>query len=113
MTLKEVVDILKTERQCVERQDQPLACDRDCAHCDLLLPTEDVLKAYSMAIECIDRFVNGFAGETQSEDDCKSCEFYDKEDNRCKAVECWPFMDCDEPLPCEEKKKDEASGRYN
>ena len=47
------------------------------------------------------------------EDDCKSCEFYDKEDNRCKAVECWPFMDCDEPLPCEEKKKDEASGRYN
>ncbi len=54
MTLKEVVRILETEKQCVERQ----TCDRDCANCDLVLPTEDVLMAYSMAIGCIEGLVN-------------------------------------------------------
>lgn len=53
MNIQEVVDILKTEKECVERQGT-LACpNRDCENCDLLLPTEDVLKAYTLAIDYI------------------------------------------------------------
>lgn len=48
MNMQRVVDILKTEKECVSRQDKPFgeACDRDCSKCDLVLPTKDVLKAY-------------------------------------------------------------------
>ncbi len=52
MTLKEVVKILETEKQCVERQ----TCDMDCAQCNLVLTKEEVLEAYSMAIGCVQRF---------------------------------------------------------
>lgn len=63
MTLKEAVSVLKIERRCVERQ----TCDRDCANCDLLLPTEDVLNAYSIAIKFIEEFLNCFT-EEQADD---------------------------------------------
>ena len=33
--------------------------------------------------------------------ECKDCEFYDKEDDRCTAFVCSPF-ECDTKLPCEE-----------
>lgn len=33
--------------------------------------------------------------------ECKDCEFYDKEDDRCTAFVCSPF-ECDVKLPCEE-----------
>ena len=51
MLLSEAVEVLKTEKECVERQGT-LACpNRDCENCDLLLPTEWVLEAYTLAIE--------------------------------------------------------------
>lgn len=37
------------------------------------------------------------------DDQCEKCPYYDKEEDRCAACECWPVMDCDEPLPCEIK----------
>ena len=43
-------EILETERECVERNDGT-NCDRVCANCDLLLPAEEILKAYDTAIE--------------------------------------------------------------
>lgn len=49
MDLQQVIQILKTEKECVERQDTP-KCNHDCYDCDLLLPTEDVLEAYNTAI---------------------------------------------------------------
>ena len=35
---------------------------------------------------------------------CRECEFYDSEDNRCTAFECWEmgFLDSCPPLPCEQ-----------
>ena len=47
--IKQIVDILATEYECVTRQDTP-KCNRDCKNCDLLKPTEDVLRAYEAAI---------------------------------------------------------------
>ena len=35
------------------------------------------------------------------ENSCDGCEYYDPEDDICKAFSCNPF-ECDLPLPCEE-----------
>ena len=53
MNMNRVVEILRTEKECVERQDTP-KCNRDCGNCDLLLPTEEVKQAYTLAIGCIE-----------------------------------------------------------
>ena len=42
LTTKEVIE---TERECVQRNGTEF-CDRDCLHCDLVLPEEEILKAY-------------------------------------------------------------------
>ena len=52
MTVKEAAGAIKFEKACVLRQDTP-QCHRDCKKCDLLLPTENVLTAYDMAIEAL------------------------------------------------------------
>ena len=53
MNNKEVIGIIKFEIACVNRQDTP-RCKRDCANCDLCLPTEDVLKAFTRAIKALE-----------------------------------------------------------
>lgn len=53
MNMNRVTEILKIEKECVERQDTP-QCNRDCGNCDLLLPTEEVKQAYTLAIGCIE-----------------------------------------------------------
>ena len=47
LTNKEAIVVIETEKKCVARAN---ICDRDCAHCDLVLPEEDILLAYDMAI---------------------------------------------------------------
>ena len=54
MTRKEAAGVIKFEKACVLRQDTP-QCHRDCKKCDLLLPTEDVLTAYDMAIKALEQ----------------------------------------------------------
>lgn len=54
MTRKEAAGVIKFEKACVLRQDTP-RCNRDCKKCDLLLPTEDVLTAYDMAIKALEK----------------------------------------------------------
>lgn len=54
MQMQRVVDILRTEKECVERQGTPKCPNRECGKCDLLLPTEEVLQAYTLAIGCIE-----------------------------------------------------------
>ena len=46
MTLEQIDEIIETEAQCVSRADTG-KCSRDCANCDLLLPTRDILTAYA------------------------------------------------------------------
>lgn len=68
MTRKEAAGVIKFEKACVLRQDTP-RCNRDCKKCDLLLPTEDVLTAYDMAIKAL---------EQQPCDDCISRQAVDE-----------------------------------
>ena len=50
--IDEVIYIIDNERQCVLRQDTP-KCDRDCKKCDLVLPTRDVLTAYTYTLQIL------------------------------------------------------------
>lgn len=50
MTNERAVEIIQTEKKCVARAN---ICDRDCANCDLVLPEEDILTAYDMAIKAL------------------------------------------------------------
>ena len=61
MDMQRVVDILKNEKECVKRQSRmPFgqSCNRECGNCDLVLPTDDVLQAYTLAIGCIEGVMN-------------------------------------------------------
>lgn len=51
MTEKEAIEVIKTEKKCVLRNMR--GCNRDCAHCDLVLPEDDILLAYDMAIRAL------------------------------------------------------------
>ena len=57
MTMQRVIDILRTERECVERAGTATpdkACDRACADCDLVLDDKEILEAYTLAIGFIE-----------------------------------------------------------
>ena len=53
MTKERAIEIIQTEKKCVDRAN---ICDRDCANCHLVLPEEDILMAYDMAILALSRF---------------------------------------------------------
>jgi uncharacterized protein YecT (DUF1311 family) len=46
------IEILKTERACVERNINN-QCDRECAKCDLLREDAEILQAYDNAIKVL------------------------------------------------------------
>jgi hypothetical protein len=71
MTEKEAIEVIKTEKKCVLRNMR--GCTRDCAHCDLVLPEDDILLAYDMAIRALSHHVVPFGKVTSldEEDDGK------------------------------------------
>ena len=52
MTKERVIELLSIERECVARNES--GCDRDCAHCDLVQETAELLEMYSAAIAIIE-----------------------------------------------------------
>ena len=73
MTRKEAAGVIKFEKACVLRQDTP-RCNRDCKKCDLLLPTEDVLTAYDMAIKALEQTSHNDLISRQAAIDAIMCE---------------------------------------
>lgn len=71
MTNEKAIEVIKTERRCVLRNIR--GCDRDCAKCDLVLPDEEILTAYDMAIRSLSHHVVPFGKVTSldEEDDRK------------------------------------------
>ena len=55
MTRAEVIEMLKTEKACVERQDRKPQCNRYCESCDLCMPIEKVLEGYELAIQALEQ----------------------------------------------------------
>lgn len=61
MKISRVIEVIKTERECVNRNEET-DCGRKCSECDLALETEEVLSAYDSALailEDINRQING------------------------------------------------------
>ena len=56
MNREKLIQIIKNEKECVERQDTPF-CNRDscgCQCCDLILEAEDVTKAYDEILKMLE-----------------------------------------------------------
>ena len=50
MTIDEAIELMKNEKACILKAD---TCDRNCAKCELLRKTEDLLSAYNMVIKTL------------------------------------------------------------
>lgn len=50
MTNERAIELMKIEMQCINRAE---TCDRDCAKCELVQDTDELRKAYAMAISAI------------------------------------------------------------
>lgn len=63
--MTDVLQVMKTVRQCVVRNEIG-SCDRNCRKCDLLLPTNDVIQAYDRVINMI-KNLRMMAGQKEEE----------------------------------------------
>lgn len=73
MTYEEALKILQTEKECVSRNNGT-SCDRDCGKCDLLLPAEDILKAYELAILSAEKQIPKKPDITRKNFICPTCK---------------------------------------
>ena len=57
MTHDKAIELLKIERECVNRNNQPFGknCDRNCGKCDLVQNTEELLEMYDYVIEAMEK----------------------------------------------------------
>lgn len=96
MTRKEAAGVIKFEKACVLRQDTP-RCNRDCKKCDLLLPTEDVLTAYDMAIKALEQEPSR---EFEDYENCKECRKDWTKCGTCSVMMQW--LKDNKQEPCED-----------
>lgn len=56
MTNKRAIELLKIERECVNRNNQPFGmnCNRECGKCDLLQNTDELIEMYNFVIDTMD-----------------------------------------------------------
>ena len=56
MTLSRAIELLKIERECIDRNNETaVLCDRDCEKCDLVQSSEELLEMYDFVIKYIER----------------------------------------------------------
>ena len=53
MTIKRAIEVLRNETECVIRAEY---CNRDCGSCPLVLPDEEILAAYALAVVALQEF---------------------------------------------------------
>ena len=56
--LLKVIEILETEKTCVERASNN-QCNRACKYCDLVRPSEEILESYEKAISIVRKEIRG------------------------------------------------------
>ena len=56
MDYQEVIALIKIERECVNRNNQPFGmnCDRECGKCDLLQNADDLIEMYNDILEWLE-----------------------------------------------------------
>lgn len=57
MTHERAIELLKIERECINRNYQPFGknCDRNCSKCDLVQNPEELLKMYDYVIDAMEK----------------------------------------------------------
>ena len=52
MSTKELITIIKNEKQCVQRAAGIFGkpCNRDCENCDLIMDSTDIIEAYNQIL---------------------------------------------------------------
>ena len=82
MTIEEVIKIMKNEKAYILKAD---TCDRDCAKCELVRKTENLLSAYDMAIKSLEmqKKLSEFSGM----DICNWVEDYDYDETNISQYE--------------------------
>lgn len=55
MTRERAIELLKIERECINRNNQSFGknCDRNCGKCDLMQNTEELLEMYDFVLDFI------------------------------------------------------------
>lgn len=54
MTLERTLKLMKIEKECVQRQRLPFACDRKCLTCELCQKDWELIDAYDCVIRLLD-----------------------------------------------------------
>lgn len=72
MDIQRAIEVIENEIACVKGNDGK--CDRDCFHCDLVLPEEEILEAYDMAINALEDIEPDHCEDCQ-EFDCWMCQY--------------------------------------
>lgn len=56
MTNARAIELLKIERECVNRNNQPFGmnCSRECSKCDLVQNTDELLEMYDFVIDAME-----------------------------------------------------------
>ena len=88
MTIDEAIELLKNEKACILKAD---TCDRDCAKCELVRKTEDLLSAYDMTIRALE--MQEKLSEFSGMDICKWIEDYDYNENDISKYEGEALVD--------------------
>lgn len=57
MTNTRAIELLKIERECVNRNNQPFGknCSRECGKCDLVQNTDELLEMYDFVIDVMEK----------------------------------------------------------
>ena len=82
MTIEEAIKLMKNEKACILKVD---TCDRDCAKCELVRKTEDLLSAYDLAIKSLE--MQKKLAEYSGMDICNWVEDYDYDEENISEYE--------------------------
>lgn len=72
------IEVMRTELQCVQRD-----CDRNCGRCDLVLPLEEIVRAYNDAISVLER-TEEMQEQLEKMRNCHNCKSWNWKHNQCK-----------------------------
>lgn len=60
MTIQRAKELMEIERECIKRNEA--GCDRDCAKCDLVQQTNELIAAYDKVISYINSASKFYGG---------------------------------------------------
>lgn len=79
MTHEKAVDVLLSGLKCIERNNG-VGCDHRCESCDLVMYTDDIKEAYTLAIAVLKR-------EPDNVTTCKECKMFADKIRWCNSFD--------------------------